>query len=285
MARERVIGLASTSHRRMKALEQIPDLEIIKVGGGEEKQDDPLLQITLSKISFAYPTIIELCQQYDRQLSGVVAADTNTLISILKHGKNKLVRKGKPHDEAITQKYFRQMYKRAQQDGKGYYEVASSSAFQFHDPELNGDGRAGASSGTEVSRITLDPERLRYLQTDEGYAEYVEKFTAFYGSPTYKNQGFSQVHLTDLSGGISLPVLMKMGAVDKINGAQLATEAINKVEWITKLALFNVAVGFSPAIIREIDPDGMNYMMQWEWLQGATDEALAGARKNNVSPR
>lgn len=262
---ERAIGLASSSMRRKAALEQIPDLKVINVGGGEELSEDDLLTIALSKIAFAYPQILESCQSMSTNLIGVLAADTNTLIKVLTNSGSQLERKNKPHKPDNTLAHFRRMAKVAEKHGSGYYEVAAASAFQTE---------TGSVAGIETTRVTLNSAKLNQLTSDDGFANYQDVFASFYNSKAYCDSGCHALKITDISAGISLPVLVKMGAVEKVNGIDLKELRSQVLEETLKQALLNVAVGFSPQVLDKIHPDALACLMGWSWTNEVVDFIL-----------
>lgn len=266
MSKEKIVGLASGSPRRKAALEQIPDIKIINVGGGEEAETADLVNIALCKIAFAYPTILDNCREISSALFGVVAADTNTLIGIIENGRNHLESKGKPQNYDVTMQHFSRMSDRAKSVGFGYYEATAASAFQ---------GDVGTTSELRTTRVVLNKDKIANLASTSGFQEYLELFNAFYRSRAYSSSGLSPVQPTDLSAGISLPVLVKMGAVEMINGTELKKEKAKKLELVLKQALLNVAVGFSPKILEKIHPDAISYLIGWSWTNQVVEEMLS----------
>lgn len=262
---EQTIGLASSSMRRKVALEQIPDLKVVNVGGGEEAPMDDLLTIALSKIAFAYPTILESCRSMSTNLIGVLAADTNTLIRVFASSGTQLERKNKPHKPETTLNHFRRMSKAAEQSGAGYYEVAAASALQTDNSSL---------AGVETTRVTLNQEKLNQLALEDGFAQYQENFANFYKSEAYHNSGCQALEITDISAGISLPVLIKMGVVEQVNEVKLKELRSRVLENTLKKALLNVAVGFSPQVLERIHPDAMACLMGWSWTNEVVDFIL-----------
>lgn len=264
--KEKTIGLASSSARRKIALEQIPELKVIDAGGGDESQSDDVVTIALKKIAFAYPTILESCQSASVNLVGILAADTNTLIKVLEQPGFKLERKGKPKKSKDTHDHFRRMNKSADTYGAGYYEVISASALQ-----------TGTESVTsvETTHVLLNQAKLNHLSSDDGFAEYQDNFAQFYNSPAYRDSGCRAIEMTDVSAGISFPVLVKMGAVEKVNGVKLKELAPQTLEMILKQALLNVSVGFSPQVLEKVHPDALAYLMSWPWTNKVLDFILS----------
>ncbi len=261
---EKVIGLASTSYRRRLALQQIPGVEVVFVGGGEEPDTEDLVTVALSKIAFAYPMILQMCRRNNKELSGVVAADTNTHIGVIENNDVRLASKKKPDSIQTPRKHFMRMSQLAKKMGEGYYEVSSSAALQ---------DKTGTVAGTEVTRVVLHQEMIRLLATPDGYAQYLATFDNFYSSHAYSQNGLPPVTPQNLSGGISLPVLLKMGAVRAVDGVDLHRNTVRKVDETLHRALLNVAVGFSPNVLEKIHPEAMQYLLQWSWLQNAVNEA------------
>lgn len=266
MNSERAIGLASSSPRRKVALEQIPDIKVVNIGGGEEIDNDDLVTIALNKIAFAYPDILRSCQEQAVNLLGILAADTNTLIKVLHQQTSKLERKGKPKHHEHTHNYFKRMADVAERDGAGYYEVVAASAFQTE---------TGSIAGIETTRVLLNQKKLQNLASEDGFANYQEQFTQFYNSEAYRNSGCRAIDVTDISAGISFPVLTKMGLVEEVNGVRLKELPSQSVEIILKQALLNVAIGFSPQILEKIHPDALTHLMAWSWTNEVVDLILS----------
>lgn len=262
---EKTIGLASSSMRRKAALEQIPDLQVINVGGGEEPPVEDLLTIALSKIAFAYPTILESCRSMSTNLIGVLAADTNTLIEVLTSSNTHLERKNKPQKPETTLGHFKRMAKAAEKYGAGYYEVAAASALQTEN---------GSLAGIETTRVRLNQEKLNQLALEDGFAKYQENFVDFYNSEAYRDSGCHPLEITDISAGISLPVLAKMRVVEQVNEVELKELRSKALENTLKQALLNVAVGFSPQVLERIHPDALAYLMGWSWTNEVVDFIL-----------
>lgn len=263
---EKVIGLASTSRRRAAALEQIPEVRVIKSPGGEENGGS-LETIALDKIRVAEPIIQAICEKDDCRLDGVVAADANTYIAIFGPKGEKLVPKGKPSVPQTTYRHFQSMSRRAARDGDGYYEVHSASAFV--DPSKK------EHSEREGTRVVLHLEKINRLATKEGFLEYMMEFADFYSSEAYSSHGLQSLRMEDLSGGISLPVLAKMGAVKMIDGVEIAKVPYSEAELILKQALLNVAIGFSPKILNKIHPDAMAFLLGWSWTNNVVNSILS----------
>lgn len=263
----RVFGLASTSQRRRAALEQLPDMHIAVVPGGEEAKIDDLVTIALAKIAFAYPTILTTAQENNADLVGVTAADTQTLLQ--QYGASKqekiLVSRGKPEVIEQIRAHFVGMSNVAQNQGFGYYEVASASAVQ--------DSR-GTLAETSLSQFHLNAQKLLWLTTEEGFAAYIETFNQFYKSKAYSGNKLQPIAPTDISAGISLPVLTQMGVIEAINGVKLADMSSPEAVVAFKKALFNVGVGFSEQVLTRIHSEAMQYILKWAWLEEVTEHVM-----------
>lgn len=266
MGTEKAIGLASSSSRRKAALEQIPDIKIVNIGGGEEADHDDLVTIALNKIAFAYPDILKSCQEQAMNLLGILAADTNTLIKVTHQQTSKLERKGKPKHHEHTQGYFKRMANLAERDGAGYYEVVAASAFQTE---------IGSIAGVETTRVFLNQAKLQELASDDGFTNYQDQFIKFYNSEAYSSSGCRAIDITDISAGISFPVLTKMGLVEEVNGIKIKELPASATEAVLKRALLNVAIGFSPQILEKIHPDALTYLMAWSWTNEVVDLILS----------
>ncbi len=262
----RVIGLASTSKRRQQALEQIPGLQIQSVPGGEEAQIDDVLSIALQKITFAYPTLLQLCQNTNQVLDGVVAADTHTVLGVLQiSGHPSLRSEGKPTEVERVKQHFHAMATCARETGYGYYKVVSASAVQ---------DAVGTLAQLTTTKVALKQSGLTYLVSEQGFSEYLDQFSAFYCGSAYNSYGLHGVTPLDISAGISLPVLSKMRILESVGGVDLRTARMPEIRLALKLGVLNAAIGFAPEVLTRIQAQAMHYIMDWPWLNSVTDSCL-----------
>lgn len=70
----------------------------------------------------------------------------------------------------------------------------------------------------QVSKINLDPEAVVEFSTTEGIEAYLNCFNEHYSSQEHLSTGLPTFGVADVSSGLSLPILTKIGAVTEIDG-------------------------------------------------------------------
>jgi len=119
--------------------------------------------------------------------------------------------------------------------------------------------------------VTLDPTLIQSLITSEGFAVYVNTFINFYSTPPYSTNNLPPIDLKDLSAGISLPVLTKLGLVTSVNKVPINTLEFKKA---LRDAIHAVAIGIPPSFIKPFNPDIDVAFNNWAWLNEVVDKAL-----------
>lgn len=253
------VNYAGRSIRRSLFLKQHVPQKIVNVGGGNERDIREVGEVVLEKITSA-------AESYE---GVIVAADTRTEIQeVNKDGVIILVSKGKPSSYEDVRSNFGKLYGVATQQGACFYRVVSASAL---------------SSGSKIildqmqCTVVLKKETLGELASVGGFSRYIEAFNSFYGSQVYTSNGLSNISLTDISGGISLPVLLAIGAVESVDGVQVDVSTQDKEEKLREAiigAIYTVAVGFSPRIFSAQYPQAVEEIFQWAWLSEVADETI-----------
>ncbi|HSW90314.1 MAG TPA: hypothetical protein VLH19_05615, partial [Patescibacteria group bacterium] len=261
---------AGGSSRRQHFLRSaLPDSNIQSVGGGEEEDIRDVRKIMSAKVSFAAEKLAE-SEAY------IIAADTRTEIGIVDNGKESFVSKGKPKTNETVRENFAGMAAVAKEKGYGYYRVVSASGICINGTLITDQIQCG---------VTLYKETLELLSTPEGFASYERVFENFYNGEAYEDLNAAKITLSDLSGGISLPVLVALGAVESIDGIRFAPEnAEDFQESYDALfgGLYTAAVGFSPRILSAIYPQAYDLILNWEWLQKVSMSAINARQQNGI---
>lgn len=263
---------AGKSKRRKSFLEySFPTEAHIDVPGGDEPDIPDVIAITQGKLDHVLPHVLadESIRRSTRVIA-LVAADTRTnTLTTSESGHTYLKSRGKPQKARDVQDTFRQMSQAAQRENiNPYYTVVSASG--LHHIEGRREERLIAK---HVSTIQLDPKALQHLASDEGFQQYLTAFKEFYVSPPYVNNGqHNTLDVTDLSSGLSLPVLAKMGIVTSIDEVSRSDKTEFRNAFIQ--ALLNAAVGISPHVLKPLNPDIEERISHWSWAQEVADHTL-----------
>jgi len=266
---------AGASERRFAALGQVSGIELDSHEGGDEPNIRSVEKIALGKIDHVLSIVFAGATHepdFDRTL--ILAADARTEISQLRGNGGRVIfeSKGKPQELNQTQEYFRKMSLAAERSGRGLYRVVASSAAQTvltAKPE-----RVRSITQTQSAEVYLDPEDIKFLASDEGFEVYQTAFKKFYDTPLYQQDGLHAPKITDLSGGISLPVLLRMNMVERLDDTQISTKYKDKLRVAVRNAILVVAVGFGPQVLDEIHLQAYEEILKWKWLNDVTASAL-----------
>lgn len=265
---------AGESKRREEALRQIKGIDVMSCCGGKERQTRNVLSIAFGKIGNVYPQVVQvLDDEADVPPKRViVAADARTEIVGTRGKKLTYDSKGKPDSEDETRKNFEQLSVQGRVSGRSVYRVVASSAAQTVVGKI--PERVNSRSQTVSVTVRLNQEATQRLSTPEGFADYLANFKAFYSSDIYASGGFKPITVTDISGGLSLPVLLQMGVVEQVGDMEITPKKVHAMFQSLKKAMLVVAVGFGPKILKEIDPSAYDQVLRWQWLIQATRAAL-----------
>lgn len=234
--------------------------------GGDELETPDVTSVMRGKMHH----VREELQKIDalpKEPALILAADTRTatvMIQDREHGAPRvgLVSRGKPKNEAVVKETFRTMADfahRTRQSPMYMVESASGSLLLDLDEERK---------MKRFCVIELLPSAVKYFSQDKGFLEYRNAFNSFYRSQVYVEEGIAPMTMMDLSGGLSLPVLVQLGAVRSIDRVSIDHPAFKN---IFRQALFTVAIGFSPEVWggkRERTVNG------WPWVDKVVTHAL-----------
>lgn len=238
---------AGASHKRTKVLQMVLGNRLRVHPFPYEPHDWGVEEVARYKRAVALNTL-----GLPPKESLVIAADTQTCI-VLEDGS--LSPRNKPKSRKEVEDNFREM------DSSREYELMAATTF-FH----NGTTRAD----TLRCRVRLFEDSLRKLRTPEGMGDYCALVERFYSEPPYSTHNFPPMNLGDMSGGISLPALRMMGAIEAIDGNRLDQLPAKEQRDVLSEALFTVAVGLSPVLLEELNPMAREIIYNWPWLQETT---------------
>ena len=248
---------AGSSQRRINFLEwafKNPNFTVIKRDGGEENQHQSVIEIARKKIHTANDTLASerILRPSDSLI--VVAADIKTRI-----GTSKISR-GKPNtpDEA------KRMLAWVSRHAYPYYSVEIGSALQTGN---------GIHSEHDMIVIILDPDRMRYLTTDQGFEEYRQHIREYDSLPTGNS-----IDVTDIAAGLSFPALIAARAVTDIHFKDNPDDEriLTFGEKVTK-GIYYTGVGFSLDLLRKTQPEIDARVKIWPYLTQTANRCLGNA--------
>ncbi|MCL6096542.1 MAG: hypothetical protein M1444_02545 [Patescibacteria group bacterium] len=232
---------------------------VLSRSGGPEEETSNVVGIMRRKIDVVDQALRREKIVKPNDVSIIVAADIRTRV-VGSHSN-----KGKPK----APEEVRRLFQRMSRDDNPYYAVEAGSGVKI--------GNERPLITFDTTTILLDPERVKYFSTPEGFAEYVSLFKAYYASPIYANNGtHPPVEVTDLAAGLSLPVLIADNAVLEIDGVEAGSPEFRKA---VKTGIYNVAIGFNPHLLKHIWPNVQSFINRYDWLEASTAFSLQGRRK------
>ena len=196
----------------------------------------------------------------------IIAADTRTSVPMIVGDTICMADKGKPRNQHELYESFVNMQNVSEFTGENpFYQVQSASGL------LHLNGKRVQLEDIHTCLVALKKAGLQTLLTEEGFKKYLEEFAQFYSQPPYSTHNMKPITPADLSGGLSLPVLTKMGIVQSVEGVDIGD---NRFRDTLKHNIHVVAVGISPAILTSVQVDPQKAIYEWGWLDEVTDHAL-----------
>lgn len=265
-----LVVYAGTSSRRLAFIKHaFPDSKVTSIPGGKEEDIPDVVSIMQAKIDHVLSQLNETPQIKNRQQRAVIiAADTRT--SVLTRNPDNFTfidSKGKPKEPDSVRKTFEDMYLAGEESGVlPFYTVLSGSGVH-----IKGRKYEERLADVHTCTVELNSDQIKKFSTPEGYTEYTEAFNQFYSSDPYKKGGLSGVRVDDLSGGLSLPVLTSLGAVEAVDGIERNSPDFKEA---FRHGMYTVSVGISPHILRPIQPNIDKSLASWDWLNGVVDHTL-----------
>lgn len=246
-----------------------PNSEVTSIPAGEEADIPDVVSIMHKKIDNVVGQLKEKPSFRNREKQAVIiAADTRTNI-LTKNQDNftYIDSRGKPKHPDSVRNTFEEMYNAGLESGVlPFYTVLSGSGVHIR-------GRKYEERLVDIHACTveLNPDKIKRFSTEEGYQEYTDAFNKFYTSDVYRRNGLSGVKIDSLSGGLSLPVLTTLNAVEAVDGIERNS---SDFEDAFRHGMYTVAVGISPHILRPIQPDIDKSLESWDWLNGVVEHTL-----------
>jgi len=196
----------------------------------------------------------------------VIAADTQTMIPEVVEGGVILTSKGKPKNQRELHQNLSNIQRTSEVTGENpFYQVESSSGL------LHVNSAHVQIEDKHTCMVELNKPGVARLITEDGFAEYLKVFAAFYSGPPYSTNNMPPLSPADLSSGLSLPVLLQMGIVESVQGIHKTDNAFREV---LRHNIHIVAVGISPAILEAVQVDSQKAIYEWGWLNQVVDHAL-----------
>ncbi len=255
-----VIYPGTSSRRAAFFRRAFPEREFRNVAIGKEPGGD-IADVMKFKLGQALPHIPE------NRCVAVIAADTQNVTPSLDRetGGVRMTSWPKPDNAEKVYRMFRDMVEFGDEMNQPPFYVGDSSSGMLH---LNGS--AHLVEDRRQSVVELYEPRFRQLADVRGFEEYLRQLDLFYGQELYAENGM-RMGLKDLSAGISLPVLVKLGMVSSVDGVSVQDPMFR-----AKLleGVHNVAVGISPGVLETVQVDKRGAIEEWPWLNGVVDSAL-----------
>ncbi len=254
------VTYAGASKRRLIFLRDIfPDIPVRNCDVEPEPKDEDVIPTMRYKIGRARDLV-----PID-EASIILAADTRTKTPKTNNGRIEMVNQGKPETAADVFNTFKEI-DHASRIGidPPFYTLESGSGMLYR------NGRDQLLEMHDVNLITLTREGASRLSNINGFADYVKAFQDFYSRPPYSKR-YSQVKPQDLSAGISLPVLVRMGIVDSVNGIPKDSLLFYKA---LRHAIHIAAVGMSSELLELVGVGHKVAVSHWGWINSVTQSAL-----------
>lgn len=251
-----VVVYAGKSERRLDFTEWAfprPNFAVTNRPGGDENESHGVIAIMRQKIFSVYTRVLNEGLASPNQSLVVIGADIKIRI-----GTSRISR-SKPDTPDETRRMLTWMSKSAYP----YYSIEVGSGIKI--------GNAKPIMSLDTIAILLDREIIELLATPEGFAAYREDVQKYDAPP----RGGS-IDVTDIAAGLSFPALVANGAVSEIyhkNDHKKDSENLTfrqKVE----LAMCHTGVGFSPDLLRKVQPDIDKRMKSWPYLKHTTARCL-----------
>jgi len=268
---------AGRSQRRLMFLDDyFPTLDpkrpmVERIDGGPEDNTLSAIQIVKGKNDFTAKQIpAEMLRKKNGNVISI-AADVRTTIPVFnpKSGVVTTENLGKPNHIEDVRAVFQKMSAAAtKMEDNPYYllDIGSESA------NYNTRQRLPQNITTYIE---LNPEKIAYFATKEGFAKYCREMQSVFANPAYLPNG--ETNLTNISGGIDLVTLLRLGAVTKIiiddekPGCKPGDEGFAA---LAKRAIYDAYISILPDTLRPYLADPEDAIEKWEPLQKLTDLAL-----------
>lgn len=259
---------AGESPRRRSFLEfAFPGAQVHSFSVEPEPETTDVVAVVEHKLSLGIQQAVELGLDGQSSSSVIVAADIRTLTPYVNNGNGLELRstsKLKDNDEVW----------RNLQRMREVSEETLENPFYIVDIASGAQSPVDNNKRIEKDRVFvfLNAEGLDYLASRGGFNDYLDNFLRFYSEPPYTTHGMPPIEPTDISAGLSVPVLTEMGIIDSIDGVNREDpqfpEAFSE-------ALYKVGVGFNLPVLESFQPDIRNMSGGWNWNKQIVEKVLS----------
>lgn len=196
----------------------------------------------------------------------VFAADTRTLIPTpTPEDGVKLASKGKPKSNFDVFQSFQNILEASRRGiDPPHYQLESASGVMLRDQ------RQIIPSLSHIV-VTFTKEGISDLATNQGFIRYLIAFNEFYNSPLYHSH-HGKFTIFHLSGGVSLPVLVRMGYIESINGINADNKALFYSELLD--SIHTAAIGIAPELLEHFGVKSDEILKEWKWLNAVAQRAV-----------
>lgn len=193
------VMLAGSSPKRLNYLRKLlPEREIqmYKIG------DEPIAEPT-DVVHFKIDSVLSAIGDSPRQ-GFIMAADCQNGIPLNKGYSLKT----KPGCVEDVRTNFEDILKSEQEP---HYVITAASGVHNIQTRMR-------NISVQAVKVDLDPEAVAEFATTDGIAAYLNCFNGHYSSEDHLSTGLPAFDVVDVSSGLSLPILTKIGAVTGIDG-------------------------------------------------------------------
>ncbi len=255
------VWYAGGSHRRLRALRDLfPYIPVEKYGIDDEPRDPDVLTVMRYKVDTAHRSV----NLPDHGI--IMAADTRTKTPIFTGNQIVLESRGKPVSAEEVFETFQEMHRVSQVGIDGPHYVVDSASGLLHR-----NSRDAFFEMQDTTIVALHRDAVARLSTLNGFAAYLSAFREFYSELSLYPSHHGRMTISDLSAGISLPVLVKIGAVDTVDGVPRKSPFFYKA---LRHAIYTAAIGFSPELLELVGVTRYEVTSQWNWINSVTKRAL-----------
>lgn len=264
------IFYAGKSLPRANFIKEISGGNVIPVGGGDESKTDHVFAVARVKLDFAKGKLNgTFAHPETKKRKLMVSVDIGTEIpSISPDGKLVFESKGKPKHTREVKANFRKMLVAARRFGHATYRVVSSSFAEE-------SGAQNLMGETIQTSIQLSEKSIVYLCSKAGFEAYLKRFNEVHSISPHGSDQLKKTTVRNISGGISLSVLISMGLVESIDGVHLNGDVTEDVDLAVRSALLTVACGFGGNVLEMVKPGALEDALKWDWVQAESQRALS----------
>ena len=241
--------LASENRQRIKAFQHL-GAEVTSVPGGEEDKNLSPEQIMRGKLRHAFDQMVSefACMTGDY----IAAVDVMNKIFIPEYGSGRIETpiKAKPENEDEIMKNFIDMTILAELLGYGHYQVVTASGLV---------SSMGYVKDVAEIDVRMTPQGLKYLSTEQGFAEYLQVAEKLSTVEFEVNPLF-------ITAGISTETLMAMGIIREINRVEQQKNDVSKRAFMRAFA--HITTGIGDNVARQINPNPDEKLQQLPWVEG-----------------